>query len=178
MKIPLEEITESAKEIRFSETIGDLNDIYERDQVRDFRFPPALDVHLVYYRSSEEIFFHGAFRGDFEGCCSRCLASYSFHLEQPFDFMLAPSASRSEAKVEELRPEDMGLSYYSSGEINLAPLIKEQVLLALPTRPLCGEDCLGLCDGCGANLNREACTCQSSGRDPRMAVFRTLKISR
>jgi uncharacterized protein len=70
------------------------------------------------------------------------------------------------------------LSYYSGDEIDVTPLIVEQVMLALPTRPLCAEDCLGLCDSCGANLNRETCDCADTGGDPRMAIFRTLKVGR
>jgi uncharacterized protein len=63
--------------------------------------------------------------------------------------------------------------------IELAPLIEEQVLLALPTRPLCREDCRGLCDGCGVNLNNEECACNPvAASDSRMAIFRTLKVNR
>jgi uncharacterized protein len=55
-------------------------------------------------------------------------------------------------------------------------LIAEQVILALPTQPLCAESCRGLCASCGANLNRESCCCVAPTGDPRMAVFRTLKV--
>jgi uncharacterized protein len=51
-------------------------------------------------------------------------------------------------------------------------------MLALPTRPLCDENCRGLCGGCGANLNREPCACSASADDPRMALFRKLKVGR
>jgi uncharacterized protein len=178
MKIPVDEITESAKETDFSERIGELNELYQRGQFRDFDFPPFLDVHLVYYRSGREIFFRGSFDGILEGRCSRCLRSYSFPLNKDFDFVLSPDPSKSGRKVEELKREDLGLSYYSSDEINLAPLIREQVLLALPTRPLCKENCRGLCAGCGVNLNDEPCVCMTSTADPRMAIFRTLKVGR
>jgi uncharacterized protein len=77
-----------------------------------------------------------------------------------------------------LRGDDLGMSYYASDEIDLAPLIGEQVLLALPTRPLCAENCRGLCGQCGANLNRDTCHCAAAGDDPRMALFRTLKVGR
>ena len=70
----------------------------------------------------------------------------------------------------------MGLSFYSEEEINLSPYIREQVLLALPMRPLCDDDCRGLCAGCGADLNYEPCRCVSSVSDPRMALFRTMKL--
>jgi uncharacterized protein len=72
----------------------------------------------------------------------------------------------------------LGLSYYSGDEINLEPLVREQVLLALPTRPLCAEDCRGLCGGCGMDLNTESCRCSGDTKDPRMAIFRTLRIDR
>jgi uncharacterized protein len=178
MKIPVDEITESAKEIYVSERIGELNELYRQRQFRDFNFPPFLDVHLVYYRSGREIFFKGSLDGNLEGRCSRCLRGYAFPLNKEFDFVLSPDPSKTGRKVEELKREDLGLSYYSSAEINLAPLIQEQVLLALPTRPLCKENCRGLCGNCGANLNDEPCACINSTVDPRMAIFRTLKVGR
>jgi uncharacterized protein len=176
MKIPLGDIPQSPKEIHFSESIEGLNEIYVNSTVRDFRFPPALDIDLVYYRSGQELFFHGKFSGTFQGCCSRCLHSYSFDLAKEFDFVLIPTPVRPERGAEELNRDDLGLSYYSTEEINLTPLINEQVLLALPTRPLCADTCRGLCSSCGANLNTESCVCSESVGDPRMAIFRTLKV--
>jgi uncharacterized protein len=179
MKIAVDDIAESAKEISFSERIDELNDIYYKNrQVRDFGFPPFLDIRLTYYRSGQEIFFKGSLSGMLEATCSRCLGAYSFALNKEFDFMLSPDPVNSGRKTEELRPEDLGLSYYSTEEINLTPLVFEQVMLALPTRPLCKENCRGLCGGCGVNLNHEPCICAASGDDPRMAIFRTLKVGR
>jgi uncharacterized protein len=178
MKIPVDDIPQSPKEIRFSERIEELNETFATGNVRDFRFPPLLDVNLVYYRSGQQVFFHGSFAGTFEGCCSRCLETYPFALNSKFDFVLRPDPFTSDRKVEKLRHEDLGLSHYSTEEINLTPLIREQVMLALPTRPLCDESCRGLCGNCGANLNREACTCSASAGDPRMALFRKLKVGR
>jgi uncharacterized protein len=178
MIIPIDEIPQSPKEIRFAEKIGDLNDIYSADQNRDFNFPPSLEVDLTYYRSGCDIFFHGSLGGSFEGQCSRCLRRYAFSLDKEFDFVLVPNPADTVKTIGELSRDELGLSYYSNEEINLTPLIKEQVLLALPTRPLCAENCRGLCDRCGANLNIETCGCVIAGNDPRMAIFRTLKVSR
>lgn len=178
MIIPIDDIPQSPKEIKLSEKIEDLNNIYGEGEVRDFRFPAFLDVDLTYYRSHSDLFFHGSFGGTFEGRCSRCLSHYTFALEKQFEFVLSPDPSRAGKKIGELSRDELGLSYYSTEEINLTPLIREQVLLALPTRPLCAEDCLGLCGGCGANLNVEPCRCSGSANDPRMAFFRSLKVSR
>ena len=178
MKISLDEIPQSPKEIHFSERIEELNELYRRTQNRDFIFPPSLEVDLVYYRSDQDIFFSGNFHGLFKGCCSRCTEEYSFTLDKPFEFVLSPDPTQADRRAEELRQDDLGISYYSSEEIDLEPLIAEQVILALPTRPLCSDDCRGLCSQCGANLNNEACACDAERGDPRMAIFRSLKVGR
>ena len=178
MKISVDEIPQTPNEIDFSESVEELNHIYSRESNRDFGFPPALDVHLVYYRSGPELFFSGRLRGQLTGRCGRCLEEFGFALDKQFDFILTPEAKKSGHRAEELHRDDLGLSYYSSDEIDLAPLIAEQVLLALPTRPLCRDSCHGLCGSCGANLNSDGCNCSNAGSDPRMALFRTLKVGR
>lgn len=174
MKILVDQITESPKDLRFTERIQALNLIDGDDRARDYTFPPVLEVNLVYYRSGRELFFHGRLVGTIEGNCSRCLKSYSFPLEKSFDFVLTPDPFS--AKSKELNRDEMGLSFYSAEEINLAPFIREQVLLALPIRPLCKDGCRGLCVGCGVDLNEESCHCSSVSGDPRMAFFRNLKL--
>jgi len=62
-------------------------------------------------------------------------------------------------------------------ELNAGLLLWEQFLMALPVKPLCAEQCKGLCPRCGQNLNTGACDCDKDGHDPRLAVLRTLKIS-
>jgi uncharacterized protein len=180
MKIPIDDISQSPKEIRVSESIEALNEVYANSKVREYRFPPSLDVDLAYYRAGQQLFFHGRFSGTLQASCSRCLQNFSCDLNKEFDFVLSPSPAHPGRGAEELNRDDLGLSYYSTSteEIDLAPLITEQVILALPTRPLCAEDCRGICGGCGANLNVEACVCSSSAGDPRMAIFRTLKVGR
>ncbi len=178
MKIPVDDIPQSPKEISFSERIEELNEIYAKGSARDFRFPPSLRVVLVYYRSGKELFFHGRFEGSIAASCSRCLNDFSFKMDRQFEFVLTPDPAPSARGAEELSRADLGMSFYSTEEIDLSPLIREQVMLALPTRPLCAEDCRGLCGNCGADLNHDACACSAPAGDSRMAVFRTLKVDR
>lgn len=174
MKILVNQITESPKDLSFAEGTEELNRIYGGERAKEFRFPPHVDVRVVYYRSGRELFFHGSIGGMIEGTCSRCLKTYLFPLEKEFDFVLTPDPFSVKSK--ELNRDEMGLSFYSEEEINPSPYIREQVLLALPMRPLCDEECRGLCSGCGADLNHEPCRCPSSASDPRMAPFRTMKL--
>src|ERR1041384_6370466 len=87
MKISVDEIPQSPKEIHFSERIEELNELYRRTQNRDFVFPPSLEVDLVYYRSGQDIFFSGTFRGLLKGRCSRCIEEYSFKLDKPVEIV-------------------------------------------------------------------------------------------
>jgi uncharacterized protein len=176
MKLSLDDIPQSPKAVRFSEKVEDLNEIYRDGQIREFQFPAFMEVELVYYRSGQDIFFRGSFGGVFGADCSRCLKRYSFPFEKNFEWVLVPDSFQSDKKAGAISHEELGLSYYSAEEINLTPLIREQVLLGLPTRPLCEENCRGLCGGCGANLNDEACVCTASAGDPRMVILQTLKI--
>jgi uncharacterized protein len=173
MKLLISQITDTPKELDFGENPDELNRLYSGDD-KDFRFPQPLRVHVVYYRSGADLFFHGRVATVIEGHCSRCLKSYSFPLEKEFDFVLAPD-SRS-PKNKELNAAELGLSFYRGDELNLEPLIREQVLLALPTRPLCDENCRGLCPSCGVDLNERDCRCANAESDPRMAVFRDMKL--
>jgi uncharacterized protein len=178
MKIPIDEIPESPKVIEFSANVDELNETCAKGQAREFRFPPLIDVNVVIYRSGRQLFVRGAFNRRIESTCSRCLKDFLLPMEHEFDIVLSPKPLEVSASTEELRPEDLGLSYYSGDEINLEPLVREQMLLALPTRPLCSEDCRGLCGGCGVDLNSEDCRCSRASEDPRMAIFRTLRIDR
>lgn len=178
MKISIDEIPQTPKEIVFSESVEELNKIYSQSSNREFGFPASLEVELRYYRAAAELFFDGRISGELRAVCGRCAEDYLFRMDQPFEFALIPDPAKTERKAEELHRDDLGLSYYTGDEIDLAPLIAEQVILALPTQPLCAENCRGLCASCGTNLNRESCACASPKGDPRMAVFRTLKVGR
>lgn len=178
MKISIDEIPSTPKEISFSESVEELNKIYSQSDNREFGFPASLEVELRYYRAAADLFFEGRLRGALTGVCGRCAEEYGFQLDQPFEFALIPAPGKAGRKAAELHRDDLGLSYYSGEEIDLAPLIAEQVILALPTQPLCSDSCRGLCGNCGINLNRESCSCESQNGDPRMAVFQTLKVGR
>lgn len=63
-------------------------------------------------------------------------------------------------------------------EINIAALLWEELVLALPVKVLCSKDCKGLCPECGENLNFNVCPCNKQGLDPRLAALRDLKIEK
>ncbi len=86
-----------------------------------------------------------------------------------------PAGHRTgEGDEQEVEEEDLDTSYYRDDQIDLNELLREQFYLALPMKPLCREDCRGLCPQCGTNLNTGTCTCATEWEDPRLAALKGL----
>jgi uncharacterized protein len=96
--------------------------------------------------------------------CARCL--------EPFEHSIP-------VKIEELyaSPHPIGDTEFFVGQnaqLDLAPLLRAEVLIALSHRQYCQEDCQGLCATCGTNLNHDSCDCEKDYIDPRMAKLKEL----
>ena len=106
--------------------------------------------------------------------CSRCLES-SPHIVRREYRLVFESPGEAPAEVEtELDDADLETDDYPSEGIDLRPILAEQVLLDLPMKPLCGDDCLGLCAQCGKNLNHEECDCEAPV-DARLSALEELR---
>ena len=173
MKINVEEIKDTEKETAFVEGVSEINEALATTGVVDYQFQAPVPVELRDYRLGDDLFFHGRFDGTVTGTCARCLADYPFPLKDDFTFVLKP-AQGAEAE-EESAEEDLSLSFYEGDEVDLSPLLRESMMLSLPTRPLCADDCRGLCPRCGANKNTTDCGCRDDWADPRLEVLRTIK---
>jgi uncharacterized protein len=172
MRIRVQDIGEAVKDLAFEEPTSSLNLLLQRGPVHDYEFVGSASVTVSHYRAGQNVFLSGRAVSQAVGQCARCLESFQFSVDAPFSYVLAPRI----APKAELEAEDLDLSFYEGDEIDVSPLIREQVLLSLPTRPLCREDCRGLCPTCGANLNSGDCSCRGVARDPRLAVLRNLKV--
>ena len=175
MKIPVDDIKTSPTEVQYAEEVEEFNRLLIQDGEAGYRLTHPLQISTVHMRSGDELLFSGAIRGDLIGQCARCLDEYPLPLTREFSVILKPQ--RALGRELELNHEELEASFYSGEMIDLSALVHEQTLLALPSQPLCREDCRGLCAQCGANLNLESCICQPAWRDPRLAVLSTLRLS-
>jgi len=112
-----------------------------------------------------------AFQGQLE--CSRCLAGYPFELDETFTLLLYPRAAGA-AGLRELGKDEIDVSEYEDGKIAVAPIAEERVQMAIPMKPLCREECLGLCPQCGKDRNLAPCDCGDEAADPRWAALRAV----
>lgn len=177
MKIRVEDITAEAKQLSFDEPEVELNRILDRGPVREFWVEGPISVTVSYYRAGTELFFMGGLHAITRAVCARCAEEFAAPSDRSFRFVLSPRAIGLGEKNDP-GYEDLEFSVYDGGEIDLSPLVREQVLLSLPTRPLCGEQCRGLCPRCGINLNHAQCECSPATGDPRLAVLRAVKVGR
>jgi len=92
--------------------------------------------------------------------CSRCLERFEFPVEQPVDLFYLPRVAQQEEEEDvALDDRELVVAYYTAGRVDLGEALREQLLLALPMKRLCREDCRGLCPVCGANRNQSTCGC-------------------
>ena len=108
--------------------------------------------------------------------CARCLEPFPLTLASQFQISLKPKPDFAPAEEVELSREDLETDFYEGEEIDLSPHIQDQVLLTLPPKVVCREDCRGLCQGCGRNLNREECRCPERALDPRLEVLKNYRV--
>ncbi len=98
----------------------------------------AYRIHVE--RIGSELLARGQVSQRFACKCSRCAEPLSLEVVEPSFFANYPAEEGAEF-------------------VDLTPELREAIILALPGYPVCREDCKGLCARCGANRNRETCTC-------------------
>jgi len=106
--------------------------------------------------------------------CGRCLEPVMHSLKESFDLIFRPIGVDAGAPEHAISTSDTEIEYYQDGGLALEDVLREQVLLCLPVRALCRQDCKGLCPGCGRNLNTEACICEAPS-DPRWTALADLR---
>jgi uncharacterized protein len=136
----------------------------------------ALDFDI--HKDRDRFRLAGTVRTELELTCSRCLEAFPLGVDASFDLRYLPASTMSSEPEREVADEDLDLSYYRNDQIDLNELLREQFYLALPMKPLCREECRGLCPQCGANLNTAACTCAPTWEDSRLAALRALRPDR
>jgi uncharacterized protein len=122
------------------------------------------------YRLEAELSWKG------EVACSRCLGAIPMKHDGEFEILLQPEKDQPEEDEHALSPGELDVAWFpESKEVDLVPLVAEQVVLAIPMKPLCREDCAGLCATCGANRNEAPCACPQEAPDSRWSALEVLR---
>ena len=135
--------------------------------------PVALAFDI--FKDKQQFHLVGDVKTVLEMPCSRCLEPFRHGVDARFDLRYQPHAVNTGEGEREIEEDDLSTAFYENDEIDLGQLMREQFYLSLPMKPLCREDCKGLCPVCGTNLNRGSCSCKRDWDDPRLAALKTLK---
>ena len=143
-------------------------------------FVGAIRFELKAYRVGELIVVDGRFKTPVRFTCVRCLSEFETDLTADFKLTYTRKTESSDRKPDAaemaLNSDEIGLLSFSGLHIDLRPALQEELIMALPMRPLCQPSCKGLCPRCGANLNQGDCECRKQKGHPKFAVLKNLKI--
>lgn len=139
----------------------------------------VIQVTCTLKRARKNVIVDGLICTSLIMACSRCLESVVFPVECYFHYIATP-APQVVIQTEELElsSEDLDVTYYDGETIDLEPLIYEQLILEVPMKVLCRDDCQGICPTCGKNRNFDSCTCSEERIDERFAILKKLKIAK
>ena len=125
-------------------------------------------------RTGTTVYLSGEVTAKVELVCSRCGKTYVFDAGSRFELDINPFESMAAEEENELQSGELEVEFYKDDTIDLSGLMREQVLLQVPMKPLCREECLGLCQYCGKDLNEGQCGCEPPTGHPGLSGLKDL----
>ena len=123
----------------------------------------------------KDIRLTGSFSGQVEVQCARCLAAVTRDVRTDFDLLYRPLGAVQRDDEVSISEAETEVGFYKGDGLVLEDVMREQVLLAVPVKALCREDCRGLCPQCGQDLNQGKCGCVATSSDPRWNALREIR---
>jgi uncharacterized protein len=169
MRIELENLEGGRGDFAHVYQPEDLNPVDERVQIIE----PATVSGKVRL-AGHELFVNGHIETRAQVECDRCLKPVELPVSADFALEYITGAEYESSAVAELTEDELSVAVFDGEAIDVDEVVKEQVLLAVPTRMLCREDCKGICPECGTDLNTGECACKKDDIDPRWAALKNL----
>ena len=178
MKVPFEKI--SAAGLPFSFTEKDTWLLAILKAIGEPPKKPEIRAQLELSASGTTVRVRGSGEAVVLLECARCVQPVRIHIKPSMDLGLIPATVREQIQEPtdemDLASADIEEYTYNGKEIDLGEILNEQFTLAQPYRVLCEDDCRGLCEKCGANLNKNACECKTAEVHPAFASLADFKV--
>jgi uncharacterized protein len=188
MRVNIDEIKEGGLQRTWDLPRETVDEMVSGDAA-EYRARGPLHLEGDFEKVEQRVLFGAHGRIDLTAPCGRCLASVAVDVPLDFQMTFVPReklegvGERGDAHDQRRSPraagsfgtEDVNEESYAGKVIDVDPVVREQVLLALPSYPVCQESCKGLCPVCGANLNERDCGCDRHVPDPRWAGLEKLR---
>lgn len=174
LKINILSVTEDPRELSADIPPQDLG--LDGEEVR---LLGPVKLSCEFYRMGQKIMLRGRFDARVELTCSRCLTVFQAPLQGPIELVAVPAETvhpAPQSADQELQEEDVSLMTYTGDQLDLIPEIRTALLLALPMKPLCEENCQGLCPSCGNRMvNGDHCHCGQVEPQTPFSALKRLK---
>ena len=142
------------------------------DKSIELREPVQTDLRISVL--DERVQVKGILKAGLILTCCRCTCRFHRDTEKDFAVEYWPDKTEEESEIE-LDYDDLDVGFYWGDKLDLNEVILEQVLIDVPMNPICKDDCMGLCEKCGADHNFGGCTCLEDKGDPRLEALKELK---
>lgn len=184
MKIFVDRVSETPEDLEFEITAGwwQTAMVQERDVAGKLAGPGKLACRIHFL--GEDLYLDGRLSAPVELECSRCLGRYRHALCEGFRLVLEPAGDRVPSDPEGAAAlardglclsDELEAGWFQGKQIDLGALAVEVGSVALPVKPLCKEDCAGLCQHCGADLSAGECNCAQTIPGSPFAVLAGLR---
>lgn len=178
MKVRVDDIRDTVLDLSAVEEVTDYPTLAVLQESGECVFLAPLRLHLTVAREYDHIRVQGSVETRTRLACSRCLAEYETDIVSPFTIFYLRSAGVAQDEEVELAEQDLISVTFDGDEIDFTGEIAEQVLMDIPFKPLCREECKGLCANCGADLNLAECGCSRDQANLKFSVLKNLKLEK
>jgi uncharacterized protein len=162
MKIRVEGLSEKPLVLSATESVAEYPALIEMQEDGECVFLEPLQLDITAAKEFDHIRVHGRVGTRVRFTCSRCLAEFETDIVSEFTVFYSKATEIALEEEVSLTEEDLVSAPYDGDYIDFTREIEEQVVLEVPIKPLCREDCRGLCVTCGADLNAGECDCSRS----------------
>jgi len=169
MQIELASLEGPKAEFAHEYSPGELN--LEDEWVR-LIVPPSISAQIRRHGGRAKV--AGKITAQLQLECDRCLNLIDFPVASRFDLEYVTREDYQAQQAIELTEDDLDLSLFDGEVIDIDELVREELLLAVPTHLLCQENCKGVCPNCGVDRNSIDCRCEIQEGDPRWAGLKAL----
>ncbi|MGQ9646588.1 MAG: YceD family protein [Thermodesulfobacteriota bacterium] len=174
--LKLDDIPSDGLNLHWTEEESSLLSYLESFSQIDFGFEGPLQSEARVWKAGQSVFINGRVQATLQLQCVRCLKEFSYPIASAFELTLLPLKETTSPQEIELAEEEMESNFYQGGELHLSEIACEQIFLEIPFKPLCQEDCRGLCPKCGKDLNLGPCECVQEEFVSGFSALKKLKL--
>jgi uncharacterized protein len=176
LKIRVDEIKDKEIKLVAEEPFTDFPALVALSTAGECEFLAPITTELVVLREFDHIRVNGQVETTVHLSCSRCLAEFDTNVKSVFALYYSKTSGLPLGEEQELTENDLVSASYEGDYIDFTAEIAEQVLMEIPFKPLCKEDCSGLCSNCGADLNTVTCSCGQTETNLKFAALKNFKV--